>query len=392
MKAKKDLLLVYEDLSFGGSTTSLEAFLNAIDRERFNVHLLVYRKNNPEFLERLPKDINILREAAVHGNSTIDKLMKGAKVFFAPSYYRAKKAQRRGANKYVVLQHMSYAKVRLCRREKKEYDAAIAFIEGWSSSYVLSSKVKAKKKAVFLHLDYKTAGADADIDRKAFGKADALITVSECCRNSLASLYPEYSKKITYIENIHSVELIKKKSEDPLPDSVDSHYEFLTVCRPDVYVKGLDRLVNVAKALKSDGMSFKWYVLGAGGNSRFENMVHESGLEGYVVPVKATDNPFPYYLRADWLVVTSRTEAKPMTVTEAQILGVPCIVTDYCSAKEQVNNGIDGIIAENSENGIYEAIKKALESPHLREKYAEALKAKRFDQSDSLQRLYEIID
>ena len=197
MKAKKDLLLVYEDLSFGGSTTSLEAFLNAIDRERFNVHLLVYRKNNPEFLERLPRDINILREAAVHGNSTIDKLMKGAKVFFAPSYYCAKKARKRGANKYVVLQHMSYAKVRLCRREKREYDVAIAFIEGWSSSYVLSSKVKAKKKAVFLHLDYKTAGADADIDRKAFGKTDALITVSESCRNSRIfqkdNLYRKYT-------------------------------------------------------------------------------------------------------------------------------------------------------------------------------------------------------
>ena len=148
----------------------------------------------------------------------------------------------------------------------------------------------------------------------------------------------------------------------------------------------------MAKALKTEKKSFKWYVLGAGGNSRFESMVHESGLEGYVVPVKATDNPFPYYLRADWLVVTSRTEAKPMTATEAQILGVPCIVTDYCSAKEQVNNGIDGIVTENSEDGIYEAVKKALEFPNLREKYAEVLKAKHFDQSNSLQRLYEIID
>ena len=96
MEKKKELLFVYEDLSFGGSTTSLEALLNAIDLQRYNVSLLIYRRNNIELLNRLPKGINVLTDAAIYGNSPIHKLIKGVKMLFTPSYHRAMKAKKHG--------------------------------------------------------------------------------------------------------------------------------------------------------------------------------------------------------------------------------------------------------------------------------------------------------
>ena len=66
-----------------------------------------------------------------------------------------------------------------------------------------------------------------------------------------------------------------------------------------------------------------------------------------------------------------------MTVTEAQILGVPCIVTDYSSAREQVCDGLDGIITENSTEGIVSALRRVMDDPTVRQGLTEALRGKK---------------
>ncbi len=43
-----------------------------------------------------------------------------------------------------------------------------------------------------------------------------------------------------------------------------------------------------------------------------------------------------------------------MAVTEALMLGVPALVTTYASAKEQIENGIDGVIIENTDDAVYD--------------------------------------
>jgi glycosyltransferase involved in cell wall biosynthesis len=50
-----------------------------------------------------------------------------------------------------------------------------------------------------------------------------------------------------------------------------------------------------------------------------------------------------------------------MAVTEAQMLGVPALVTAYASAEEQIENGIDGIILENTDDAVYAGLKKIID-------------------------------
>lgn len=393
---KKDrTLIIYEDFSAGGSTTSLIALLNAWDYDRYGIDLLPYRLSEKE-KERLstliPPQVNILNNAVKHGNSLKNRLIKGIKLIPSAHFHKAMEARKKGANKYVVLQHMGYAKIRLCRRIPENYRAAIAFIEGWSTSYLLSDKVKAGKKIAFVHLDYKTAGVDPEIDRPHLAKIDQIVAVSDSCRKGLAEIYPEYADKIIKLENLHQTDLIKKLSTQTSPDGFPEGVDFLTVCRPDIKVKGLDRLLDAAVKLRKSGYKFKWAVVGAGESERFLQMISDADLQDTVIPFKTTENPYPCYLRTDWLVLTSRTEAKPMTVTEAQILGVPCIVTEYSSASEQIENGVDGIITENSTDGIVSALKTALEQKTLREKYARALSLRQLGNTEELQKLYAIIE
>ena len=42
-----------------------------------------------------------------------------------------------------------------------------------------------------------------------------------------------------------------------------------------------------------------------------------------------------------------------MAVTESMILGTPAFVTQYLSAHEQIQNGVDGVVAENGDDAMF---------------------------------------
>ena len=66
-------------------------------------------------------------------------------------------------------------------------------------------------------------------------------------------------------------------------------------------------------------------------------------------------------------------EGKPVSVTEAQILGLVPVVTNYSSAKEQIVNGIDGLIVNNNEENILAGLKYLIEQPKELQRLKEGL-------------------
>lgn len=54
-----------------------------------------------------------------------------------------------------------------------------------------------------------------------------------------------------------------------------------------------------------------------------------------------------------------------MAVTESFIMGLVPVVTEYTSAKEQIRNGIDGLIFDNNDKALYEGLKNLLENPGI---------------------------
>ena len=68
------------------------------------------------------------------------------------------------------------------------------------------------------------------------------------------------------------------------------------------------------------------------------------------------ENPYPYIKRCDIYVQPSRYEGKSISVREAQILCKPVVVTNYPTAKSQINDGYDGIIAPLDNNELAKCI------------------------------------
>ncbi len=58
-------------------------------------------------------------------------------------------------------------------------------------------------------------------------------------------------------------------------------------------------------------------------------------------------------------------EGFPTVTIEAKVLEKPVLATMVCGIDEQIENGKQGIICENSEEGIYEGLKKILDNPEI---------------------------
>ena len=71
-------------------------------------------------------------------------------------------------------------------------------------------------------------------------------------------------------------------------------------------------------------------------------------------------NVFPFYKLADALAISSRMEGNPVVYLESKVMNVPIISTDVTDAKSELFGY--GIVCDNNENALYDAIKFFLEN------------------------------
>lgn len=79
-----------------------------------------------------------------------------------------------------------------------------------------------------------------------------------------------------------------------------------------------------------------------------EQQIQQLELGDKVHLMGTQDNPFPYLAGAEFLVLSSRTEAFPMVLVEALALKCPIVATDCPTGpREIVKPGINGLLVEN---------------------------------------------
>lgn len=355
---KKRILIIYPEMIIGGTTTSLLSLLGALDRNKYEVDLQMQYAPGI-FANLIPSYVHILPLAMPlpHG------FYKWIKAFSLKSlYYYLKSKWRGGAS---ASQYMENDIVKFCRKNPKEYDVAISFMERWSL-YYLVKKTCAKKKISWIHVDYGAAKMFIDIDMPFFMRVDKVVLVSEKCLQNFKSIAPEIAKKSLMIENLLSSEVVKQRAGVSVPrnvaklfDEVEGKVKMVSVCRISFPHKGLDRGIKALARLKKQGEieNLIWFIIGDGPDlNNLKAMVDKFGLNNYVRVLGAYNNPLNIEAKCDIFFLPSRYEGKPMAVTEAQMLGLVPIVSNYASASEQVRNLYDGLIMENSDDGIYDGL------------------------------------
>ena len=145
----------------------------------------------------------------------------------------------------------------------------------------------------------------------------------------------------------------------------------------------------------NEGFPHKILIIGDGYDfENIKNLKNELGVSDTATLLGFSDNPYPYFKAADFYVLSSRYEGFPTVLFEAITLKKRIIATDVSGVREMLEDGKLGYITENSEEGIYEGMKKASEDPQSFEIYDEHLKCYEmpFNMENSVKSIAKIID
>jgi glycosyltransferase involved in cell wall biosynthesis len=396
----KKVLIASFDMEVGGVERSLINMLENFNYDKYSVDLMLYRHQG-EFLAQLPKKHNLLVEVPEYATfrKSIAQVIKEreyalAAVRVSSKYTASLLGRLKGVREpgYYQMQLMWKYSIPFLPKLDKEYDAAISYL--WPH-YFVAEKVKAKKKVAWIHTDYSTVDTDVKTDLRMWSKFDHLIAVSEQCRQAFLTKYPTLKEKTIVIENITSPEFIRKMADEEVNDiDMDTNnYNLLTVARLS-HAKGIDNAVKALRILHDKGMkNIKWYVVGYGGDEPLvKRLISQNDLEGSFTLLGKKTNPYPYIKACDLYVQPSRYEGKAVTVTEAQVLGKPVLITNYTTAKSQVQHGVDGYIAELSVEGIAQGVEELYKNSKLIQSLTNNCKGKEFNNSIELEKLHRIID
>ena len=392
---KKKLLFVQPSMGFGGAEKSLQTLLCTIDYDRYDVDLLLLRRQG-ELLQLLPPQVRLL------------ELPPTAEAFSLPIRQACARLLRQGrlSEAWARVRFSAAVRGKLPMRaleqrgwrfQKKAfaplpdvYDAAIAYLEG-SPVYFCADFVQAKKKFAVIHNDYRKLQLNRDFDDACFGQFDALITVSQTCAQVLREEFPAHRDKICVIENILSPTLLRAYAAQPAVFDPDyTGLRVLTMGRLDAQ-KGPDLAIR-ACAMLSDEIDFRWYVLGDGPQrEELEAMIARYGLRERFILLGTKLNPYPYLARCDVYAQPSRFEGKSIAVEEAKCFAKPILTTDFTTVRDQITDGETGCIARMEPEDIARKLRMLLTDGELRARLSGNLAAYAGN-ADEVEKYYAMIE
>ncbi len=368
---KKKILIIGIMMNAAGTEKSFLSFAEKIDYEKYEVELLLAKREGA-FLHLVPPQIKVT-EMGEYGEiftinknnafSVIKKLYLRKNPFFALKLLPNIINMKRGEPVRTYAAHRIWLKLMAkMPLHPGEYDVAIAYW-GDRAMFYMADKVRAKKKIAWLHFDYDEPPREDAVYESCFRKCDKIVTVSRSIGSSLAAKFPHLCRKIETIENFIDEREIREKAKGPC-DYRDgfSGKAVLSVGRM-CEQKGFDLAIPAVARLFREGENLHYYIIGEGDAdyaAKLRSLIAEAGAEKCVTLLPRTDNPYKFMARCDVYLQPSRHEGKPITVEEAKALGKPLCVTEYKSAREQVEGVEKAVVCEISEAGIYNGMKEIL--------------------------------
>ncbi len=390
IRKKKKILIRIGSLRHGGAEKVLVTFLKNLPQDKYEIDLLLNLYSG-KYLKDVPSWINILylnKGEMITTNRIQDIPEKAYRVVYQSLLKR--------------FPQLLYSKI----LKNKKYDIEFAPIHRMRDE-ILNSPIKSSKKLMWIHNDLTKTEfhnyTDAEF-RKFFG-FDKIMVISEKIQQDfekLAQNEGEKTKIVRIYNPLDTEEILRKSQESRVEnqerfDSAQRDFQQPTFVSVGTVFpqKGFDRLLKVHKKLLDEGFKHQVQIIGDGYD--FENIKKlrkELGVEDTAKMLGFTDNPYPYFKNADFYVLSSRYEGFPTVLFEAITLKKNIIATDVSGVSEMLENGKLGLIVENSEEGIYEGMKKALQNPEGFNLYQENLTSYKmpFNLGNSVNSIMKIID
>ncbi|MEI4828901.1 glycosyltransferase [Bacillus sp. FJAT-53711] len=397
---KKKILISMYSLNIGGAERSLIGLLESFDYKKYDVDLFLYRHEG-EFFSLIPKEVNLL--PTIKRYTTFERPVKNiireGHIYLGCMRILAKlkaKVKNKGLKKeqgtYKQMQYTWNYSMPILPKIEKQYDVAISFLG--PHNFILD-KVNANLKLGWNHTDYFTiVNPDKKLDEKMWSRLDYIVNVSKDCEESFLRVFPNLRHQSIIIENILSSTFVTEQANDDINDEI-SDDKAIKICSVGRIcdAKGFDMAVIACKNLVQLGYNIRWYIVGYGGDEEYiRNLIKDNNIGDRFILLGKKVNPYPYIKKCDIYCQPSRYEGKAVTVREAQILKKPVVITNFPTAKSQVQDGIDGLITSMGIDGIVNGIKKLIEDKELTDKFVTNMLIKDYGNSSEIEKLYTIID
>lgn len=348
----KNILFFMETVDFGGAETVFTNIIKNINKSKFCIKVVTERDHElftDEIKAAVPYDCFIKTERSAVRDFWNKIVIKLSLVL-----------SEKNIRKYFI---------------RGNYDVEVAFCEGYSTKIIGNSGKKNCKKIAWVHTDViknpwseKIFGS-AEEEKKCYEKFDAIVCVAETMKESFIKKYG-MAEKVHVLYNPLDFESVIKKSAEKTDFKFGDGIKFV-LAGTFIKIKGFDRFVKVCKRLKDDGEHFSALIMGDGEEKEnIKKIIAETNLGDTVKILDFQTNPYKYIAHSDVYVCSSYAEGYSTAVSESVALNVPVITTECSGMREIFGENECGIICENSEDGLYNAMKKVLNDPSLLKKFS----------------------
>ncbi|KMQ68254.1 glycosyl transferase family 1 [Chryseobacterium sp. FH2] len=381
MLKKKKILIRIGSLRHGGAEKVLVTFLKNISPDKYEVDLLINLYSGI-YIEEVPSWVNVfylLKGEMITTNKPQEIPVKAYRVLYQKIFLWFPSL----LYKFVL--------------KNKKYDVELAAIHGMYRE-ILSSPQKDSKKIIWVQNDiFNLKEYTPEIIREFF-KFDKILVISNKLEeeiHKLAKTEKEKQSVIKIFNPIDKKDTLKKANvaidDYPFNNEIPTFVSVGTVYPQ----KGYDRLLDVHKRLLDEGLKHQLIIIGDGYDlANIQAQLDKLKLQNTAKMLGFRSNPYPYLKKADFYIMSSRHEGFPTIIAEALILNKPISATDISGIKDLLQNGKLGIITPNSEDGIYDGMKRFLTDKTLAENYQKEIENTDlpFVLEKSVKHLQEIID
>lgn len=355
MRFKKRILFINGHLNAGGVERSLVDVLRHMDYTKYAVDLLLL-EDTGDYASELPSEVKVLFRDIHHTYGSFASSIRRCIVAHDWMCLRLR---------FLFLLQKFFGACALKRVAtillgKHHYDCVIGFRPGICSDLAAYS-VQTDRKITWWH------HGEFNVDCATYGnmcsKMNAVAVVSQSCKAMLQEKLPELESKLVCIPNmLDAVAIGQKAGNSPYTGDM-LHIVSVGRLAPE---KHFENIIPVAKMLRDMSTDFVWHIVGDGSEqARLESLIVENDLKDHVILDRSKTNPYPYMKYADLFVHPSYVESQGLTVSEAMALGVPCVVTKSRGPCEFIEDGVNGLLTEQSPESLAEEVLAILNDKKL---------------------------
>lgn len=387
---RKKILFVIPGLDAGGGEKSLINLLHEIDKQQYDVGLLLLNTSGI-FIDSLPQGIKLIDPGPNFNQfskplfSSVLGFLKQGKVKLATHrffYFLQGKIKRTtGINEQKQWKHFKTA-----INVVQEFDVAIGFLEK-TANYLVVDSIRAHHKIGFIHNDYRKLEVDPEFDRSYFQQLNHILTISEECQNVLQTVFPDLAPRFGLMYNIVSKAMIKRMAEK-IPEDLPTSNYILSIGRLEPQ-KGFDLGIDAVGQLVRKGLRIQWFIIGEGSERKaLETQIEKLNLKEHIHLIGLRKNPYPYLKNALIYMQPSRFEGKSIAIDEAKIMAKPILATQFTTVNDQLKDGVTACLVQIAPSYIAEGLEQLWVDNHLRSRLIDTLSSLSIDTTNEIQKLY----